>query len=196
MCKIGLWSSLTLSVLALLGNGQANALPGQPVADVAAWIQSHPTIQPSRGETLLVRRTDSPSRRFIFKASITSPGRAVSGDSKDIIRSESVTLFDTVYGVSQQRLEESLNIIYGADLYQDYQQAAVVYQYPTAEMLNRATTQNIPLLRFVEGEVRQGEQFAYWIETVQTPEGKPHNGRVTVFLLEDLPKLTTELQNR
>lgn len=196
MHKTGLWSSLFLSMLATLGSSQANALPGQPVADVAAWIQSHPTIQPTSGETLLVRRTDSPSRRFIFRASITSPGRATSGDGKDIIRSESVALFDTVYGVSQQRLEESLSIIYGEDLYQDYQQANVVYQYPTAEMLNRATTQNAPLLRFVQGEVRQGQQFAYWVETVQTPEGKPQNGRITVFLLEDVSKLTAELQNR
>jgi hypothetical protein len=196
MCKIGLWSSLSLSVLTLLGSGQAHALPGQSVTDVAAWIQAHPTIQPASGETLLVRRTDSPSRRFMFKASLTAPGYATSGDGRDIIRSESVTLFDPVYGVSQRRLEESLGIIYGADLYQDYQQASVVYQYPTAEMLTRATTENTPLVQFVQGEVRQGEQYAYWVETVQTPEGKPHNGQITVFLLEDLPQLTTQLQSR
>lgn len=196
MRKVGLWSSLSLGVLVTLGCSQADALPGQPVAEVAAWIQSQPTLQPASGEMLLVRRTDSPSRRFIFEASITAPGRLTSIDHRDIIRRETITLFDPVYGVSQQRLEESLDIIYGEDLYQDYQQAGVVYQYPTAEMIERATSQNNPLLRFVQGEVRQGNRFAYWVEIAQTPDGKPQNGRISVFLLEDLPKLTAELQNR
>lgn len=195
MSKVGAWSSLSLSLLALLSS-QAYALPGQPVADVAAWMQSNPTIQPAPGETLLVHRTDSPSRRFTFKASITSPGRAISGDSKDIIRSESITLFDTVYGISQQRLEESLGFIYGDDLYQDYCLANVVYQYPTVEMINRAENQNAPLLRFIQGEVRQGDRYGYWVEVVQTPNGVAQNGQITVFLLEDLPKLVSELQRR
>jgi hypothetical protein len=195
MSKVGVWSSLSLGLLAIL-SGQAHALPGQPVADVAAWMQANPTIQPAPGETLLVRRTDSPSRRFTFEASITSPGRAVSGDRKDIIRSESITLFDTVYGISQERLEESLGIIYGDEIYQDYRLADVVYQYPTAEMISRAENQNAPLLRFIQGEIRQGSRYGYWVEIVQTPDGKPQNGQITVLLLEDLPKLTSELQSR
>lgn len=195
MKKVGLWSSVSLGALMAIG-GQAFALPGQPVAEVASWMQSNPTIQPASGEILLVRRTDSPSRRFTFEASITAPGRATAGDQKDIIRSESITLFDTVYGVSQQRLEESLGIIYGEELYQDYQQADVVFKYPTVEMVSRSTNRNLPLLRFSQGEVRQGERFAYWVETVQTPEGKPQNGQITVLLPEDLPKLTAELESR
>jgi hypothetical protein len=196
MSKIGLGSGVLLTALIGLGGGQALALPGQPVTEVAAWVQSHPTLQPAPGEILLVRRTDSPSRRFTFEASITAPGRATAGDRKDIIRSESMSLFDTVNGVTQARMEESLAIVYGEDLYQDYRQASVVLRYPTPEMLSQAENLNRPLLRYAEGELRQGEQYAYWIETVQTPDGKPQNGQVTVLLLEDLPKLQAELESR
>lgn len=195
MNRIGVWSGLLFGVLMGWG-GRANALPGQPVLDVASWMQSQPTIQPAPGESLLVHRTDSPSRRFTFQALITAPGRATASDGKDIIRSECITLFDTVYGVSQQRLEESLNLIYGPDLYQDYRLADVVYQYPTLDMVQRAQAENIPLLQLTQGEVRQGKRFAYWVETVQTPRGLAQNGRVTIFLLEDLSKLTAELGNR
>lgn len=195
MSKIGLGSGLAAAVLVGLSS-QAQALPGQPVTEVAAWIQSHPTLQPAPGEILLVRRTDSPSRRFTFEASITAPGRATAGDRKDIIRSESMSLFDTVNGVSQARMEESLAILYGEDLYQDYRQAEVVLRYPTLEMRNQAENLNRPLLRYAEGELRQGEQFAYWVEVVQTPDGKPQNGQITVLLIEDLPKLLAELESR
>lgn len=184
-------------VVATLGiDKPANALPGETVGDVAAWIQTHPTLQPAAGETLLIRRTDSPSRRFMFEASIRAPGRAVRGDRRDIIRSEQISLFDTVYGVTQARLEESLDIIYGSELYEDYQQADVVYQYPTAALIEQSEQQNRPLLRLSQGEVRQGDRFAYWVETVQTPDRRPQVGKITVFLLEDLPKVTAELESR
>lgn len=196
MSKIGLGSWLSIAVLVGLGSGQVQALPGQPVTEVAAWIQSHPTLQPAPGEVLLVRRTDSPSRRFTFEASITAPGRATAGDRKDIIRSESMSLFDTVNGVSQARMEESLAVVYGEDVYQDYRQASVVLRYPTAEMLSQAENLDRPLLRYAEGELRQGQQYAYWVETVQTPDGKPQNGQITVLLLEDLPKLQSEIESR
>lgn len=196
MSKIGLGSWLSIAVLVGLGSGQAQALPGQPVTEVATWIQSHPTLQPAPGEVLLVRRTDSPSRRFTFEASITAPGRATAGDRKDIIRSESMSLFDTVNGVSQARMEESLAVVYGEDVYQDYRQASVVLRYPTAEMLSQAENLDRPLLRYAEGELRQGQQYAYWVETVQTPDGKPQNGQITVLLLEDLPKLQSEIESR
>lgn len=176
--------------------GRAAALPGESVADVARWIQDHPTLQPAPGETLAVRRTESPSRRFSFTASIIAPGQITLSDRRDIIRSENVALFDMVYGVNQQRLEESLDIIYGPDLYQDYQQAEVVYQYPTPETLAKADQLNRPLLRLAQGQVRQGDRFAYWVEVVQTPDGRAQNGQITVLLLEDLPKLKTELETR
>lgn len=187
---------LMLGCVATSLGSPAAALPGQPVAEVAAWMQDQPTIQPAPGETLLVRRTDSPSRRFGFQASITAPGRAATGDGKDIIRSETITLFDTVYGVDQARLEAALGIIYGESLAQDYETAAPVLIYPTPEMLSRAESANLPLLRLTQGELRQGERFGYWVETVQTDSGKAQNGRITVLLLEDLPKLTAELESR
>ena len=193
------WTAGAMVILNLLVGSWSNraaALPGQPVAEVAAWIQNQPTIQPAAGETLLVRRTDSPSRRFTFQASITAPGRVVAGDRKDIIRSETITLFDSVYGVSQARLVEALGIIYGDDIAQDYAAAAPVFTYPTAEMLSRADSADQPLLKFIEGELRQGNRFGYWVETVQTPMGKAQNGKITVLLLDDLPKLTAELENR
>ncbi len=187
---------LMLGCVATSLGSPAAALPGQPVAEVAAWMQDQPTIQPAPGETLLVRRTDSPSRRFGFQASITAPGRAATGDGKDIIRSETITLFDTVYGVDQARLAAALGIIYGESLAQDYETAAPVLIYPTPEMLSRAESANLPLLRLTQGELRQGERFGYWVETVQTDSGKAQNGRITVLLLEDLPKLTAELESR
>lgn len=196
MRQFGFWSSFCVGVLLTLGSGQADALPGQPVLEVANWIQTNPTLQPAPGESLLIRRTDSPSRRFTFEASIRSPGLIVAGDQRDIIRSETILLFDMVYGVPQQRLEESLNFIYGDAVYQDYQQAEVLYQYPTAEMVTQAATQNRPLLSLVKGEVRQGDRFAYWVETAEVPGSRPQNGKITVFLLEDLPQVMTTLQNR
>jgi hypothetical protein len=209
MSRYKVWSSLcgVLTGSVLLGglfNGRldslfcqsAVALPGQPVVEVATWMQSNQTIQPAPGETLLVNRTDSPSRRFTFQASITAPGRALAGDGKDIIRSESISLFDTVYGVSQARLEESLGFIYGDAIYRDYETAQPILTFPTPEMLSRAEERNQPLLRLTKGELRQGEQFAYWVELVETPEGRSQAGRITVLLLEDLPKLTAEIERR
>jgi hypothetical protein len=174
----------------------AAALPGQPIADVATWMQSNPTIQPAPGETLLVNRTDSPSRRFSFQASVTAPGRALARDDRGIIRSESISLFDTVYGISQARLEESLGFIYGDAIYRDYETAEPILTFPTPEMLSRAEERNQPLLRLTKGELRQGEQFAYWVELVETPTGRSQAGRMTVLLLEDLPKLVAEIERR
>ena len=197
MSQVGQLSQVrwTIASLMLMAGGftasfssRAVALPGQPVAEVAAWMQSQPTLQPAPGETLLVRRTDSPSRRFTFQANVTAPGRAAS-DRKDIVRSETIMLFDSVYGVSQARLEAALGIIYGDDLAQDYAAATPIFTYPTAEMLSRADSADLPLLRLTEGELRQGQRFGYWVETVQPTTGKAQTGKITLLLLEDLPKL-------
>ncbi|MFM7423936.1 MAG: hypothetical protein ACKO7W_02860 [Elainella sp.] len=175
---------------------RAQALPGQRVLDVALWMQDNPTIQPAPGEALFVQRTDSPSRRFTFQASITSPGQLSSGDGRDIIRSETISLFDTVYGVSQARLIESLGFIYGNAILQDYESAQAVLVYPTAEMITRAKQNSQPLLELTKGEVRQGEHFVYWVEVVENPDGVTQNGRITVLLPEDLPKLVAQLESR
>jgi hypothetical protein len=207
---MGNWRSLRsrfyrFAILAGLAGGistavswpiRAQALPGQRVLDVALWMQDNPTIQPAPGEVLFVQRTDSPSRRFTFQASITSPGQFSPGDGRDIIRSETITLFDTVYGVSQARLAESLGFIYGNAIAQDYETAQSVLVYPTPDMVARAKQRNLPLLELTKGELRQGEQFAYWVEVVENPDGVTQNGRMTVLLLEDLPKLIAQLESR
>lgn len=45
----------------------------------------------------------------------------------------------------------------------------------------------------MQGEVRQGDRYAYWIETVQTRSGEAYNGQIHVFLIEDINKLEAEL---
>ncbi|NJR66713.1 MAG: hypothetical protein HC772_17615 [Leptolyngbyaceae cyanobacterium CRU_2_3] len=174
----------------------ALALPGQSVEEVAGWIQTHPTLQPESGETLLVRKSDTPARRFTFEALTTSPGRAANNLSSSIIRTERISLFDTTNGVSRDRLEDSLRVIYGDDIYQDYQQAQVVYQYPTPQMLSEAQNQAAPLRGSIQGEIRQGGRFAYLTETVQTLSGEAYTGQISIFLIEDVNKLEVELQGR
>ena len=184
----------------LLGVGlsapAAQALPGQAADQVAIWIQANPTLKPNRGEKLMVRKSDSAAQRFMFEASLLSPGRLSASKSGGLIRSEKLTLFDMLNGVTKYRLEESLRSVYGPDLFQDYDQAKVVYRYPSAEMRQRSINQKAPLLEALEGELRQGRQHAYWLEIAKSKEGVAYAGRVTVFLQEDLTKLTTELQNR
>ncbi|GAB4374025.1 MAG: hypothetical protein Kow00121_17890 [Elainellaceae cyanobacterium] len=186
--------TIGLGLGAMFDASPTQALPGQSVEEVAAWIQSHPTLQPASGETLLVRRSDTPARRFTFEALTTLPIRAEQGGGE--IRTEQISLFDRINGVTRQRLEESLQVIYGAEIYQDFDRARSVYQYPTPEMVNAAENRDTPLLELIEGEVRQGERFAYWLEIAQTPEGTAYTGQISVFLPEDVEKLVLELQNR
>lgn len=110
----------------------AMALPGQTVDQAAAWIQGNPALRPASGETLLVRKSDTPARRFSFEALITSPGRAAALEGRGTIRTEQITLFDMTHGVTFDRLTSTLRSIYGDEIYQDFVQANLVYRYPTA----------------------------------------------------------------
>lgn len=195
MQRYGLGVLLGIGLGAVLAAGRAVALPGESIEAVALWIQRHPTLQPASGETLLVRRSDTPARRFTFEALTLSPGRVAQGVG-GTIRMEQFSLFDQIEGVSPRRLEESLHVIYGADIYQDFEQARVVYQYPDAASDQQADNRDAPLLSFLQGEVRQGNRFAYWAEVVQTPEGIAYSGQMSVFLIEDMDKLVQELRNR
>ncbi|MBW4521130.1 MAG: hypothetical protein KME16_15710 [Scytolyngbya sp. HA4215-MV1] len=170
----------------------AQALPGQTPAEVAAWIQGHPTLRPESGEKLMVRKSDSIARRFTFQASLLQVGKASSSANGGVIRTERFTLFDMTNGVTRERLAESLRNLYGLDIYQDYAQAKSVYQYPVKQ-LNRAPT---PLANAIQGQIRQGDRFAYWVEIAQTRQGYAYSGEITVFLKDDLPKLETELRER
>jgi len=98
--------------------------------------------------------------------------------------------------VTPERLTESLRVIYGPAIYQDYQRANLVYAYPTPATIDLARRQNRPMLIARQGELLLGDRFAYWLEVTRTENGKPINGRITVFLPEDLDKLEVELRNR
>jgi hypothetical protein len=136
-------------------------------------------------------------RRFQFQASVLIPGIAgIPGDAS-VIRSEEISFFDVVNGVTRDRLEDSMRSIYGASIMRDYVSAKTVYAYPTEAMIARAKVRNgNTLLIALQGELREGEQFAYWIETVENASGKANSGRVVVFEREYLPKLEAELRKR
>ena len=174
----------------------ANALPGQTTEEVAAWIQANPSLRPQSGETLLVRKSDTAAQRFVFQASTLAPGRATPPLRTGIVRSERFEIFDLVNGVNVARVQETLRIIYGLGIYQDFQRARVVYAYPDETLVSLARNQNAPLLEALQGELRLGERFAYWIEIAQPREGRPISGRMTVLLKEDLDKIQAEIRNR
>lgn len=196
MKRSKLFSILSWGIFLALAAGRANALPGQTTDEVAAWIQAHPTLRPDSGEKLLVTKSDTPAQRFIFQASILAPGRVISLGNPALIRSERISLFDMINGVTQERLEESLRVIHGIDIYQDYQRAQVIYDYPTQVTIDEARNQNVPLLAALEGQLRAGDRYAYWVEIAQTREGYAYTGQINVFLKEDLDKLEVELRNR
>ena len=193
MKKIGL---LLLPLAACLLPIPVKALPGQTTDVVASWIQSHPTLRPASGERLMVRKSSSPAQRFVFQASVLPPGRATPSADSSIISNERIEIFDTINGVTRDRLEESLRSIYGSDIYQDYARARVIYEYPSSLAINQARTQSTPLRESLQGQLRQGIRFAYWVETAQPREGMAITGRIVVFLTEDLDKMEIELRNR
>ena len=186
MLTLGMWLATSSSAI---------ALPGQSVEEAIAWIRANSTLQPAIGETLRVRKTDTAAQRFTFEASTQPPGRA-GISSSGTIRSEQISFFDMINGVSFDRLETSLRAIYGVEIQQDFAQAPIMYQYPTAEMLSQAQNQNAPLLAALQGELRQGERYAYWLEIVQTRNGIAYTGQISVFDKNDLPTLETLLRDR
>ncbi|MBW4580916.1 MAG: hypothetical protein KME42_15220 [Tildeniella nuda ZEHNDER 1965/U140] len=189
-------STLGLSVVLSLLAGRVQALPGQTPDEAVVWIQANPTLRPVRGEKLLVRKSDTPAQRFTFSASLLQVGRASSGATGGIIRTEETSFFDLQNGVSRDRLQESLRVIYGPTVYQDYAQAKTLYAYPTQKTLDQAVNRDAPLLAALQGEVREGDRYAYWLEVARQPNGFAYTGKITVFLRDDLPKLEAELRNR
>jgi len=189
-------SILGFSLLLSLGASPARALPGETTKDVAAWMQANSTLRPSRGEKFLVTKSATAAQRFTFEASLLSPGKIKLSPRSGIIRSERLTLFDMQNGVTQERLKESLRAIYGSDIYQDFDRAQVLYTYPSEITIQQAVAQKNPLLASLQGELRRGSRYAYWLEVAQTAEGLAYSGRFTVFLRDDLDKLEAELRNR
>lgn len=196
MNGVKLRSIFGFAVLFALGASPARALPGQTTDEVAAWMQANPTLRPSRGEKLLVRKSDSAAQRFTFQASLLPPGRLSTFPNAGRVRSETLTIFDVLNGITQNRLKESLRAIYGLDVSQDFDRAKVLYTYPSEAVIQEAVAQNNPLLASLQGELRQGSRYAYWLEVAQTAEGYAYSGRLTVFLKNDLNKLEAELKSR
>lgn len=197
MMKVQYWVAIGLGLGLAFLPGMVRAIPGQSIDEVTAWIQSNPTLQPARGEKLLVRKTATPAQRFTFQAIPLQVGRAAPGSGgRAAIRTEELTMFDMINGLTIPRLEESLRAIYGASIYQDYSQADVVYAYPDLSVRGQATNRATPLLAQLQGELREGDRFAYWTEITRRPNGYAYMGRLTVFLREDLPKLEAELRSR
>jgi hypothetical protein len=107
-----------------------------------------------------------------------------------------MTFYDQINGVTPERLRESLRAIYGSAIYQDFEQATVVYNYPVPQTLDLARRRNRLLDTARQGELRLGGRYAYWMEVTQTDTGKAFNGQLTIFLKEDVAKLEAELRDR
>ena len=191
------FGSLLLGLgLLISGANPARALPGQTTREVAAWMQANSTLRPSRGEKFLVTKSNTAAQRFTFEASLLSPVRSKQSPNAGIIRSERLTLFDMRNGVTQERLKESLRAIYGLEISQDFDRAQVLYTYPSQVTIQQAIAQNNPLLASLQGELRQGSRYAYWLEIAQTPEGIAYSGRLTLLLRDDVDSLEAEIRNR
>lgn len=194
--KFSWWSVLSLGILLTLGGNRADALPGQSTDTVVAWINAHPTLRPGIGDGLLVTKSNTAAQRFTFQSTVLPPGRVTFTSDRKTIRSERISFYDMVNGVTPDRLKESVRVIYGPVIYQDYERARLVYDYPASETVDLARRQNRPLLAQQQGQLLLGERYAYWMEITQTDSGKAFNGQLTVFLKEDLDKLETELRDR
>lgn len=184
-----------LSVGILL-NYPVQALPGESTEEVTTWIQGHPTLRPRSGEKLFVSKSDTAAQRFTFQASVLPPGKVTFTKDRSTIRTERLSMYDGVNGVTIERLQESLRVIYGLDIYQDYNRAQVVYSYPNQSAINQARLAKTPIREALKGELRLGDRYAYWIEIAKPREGKALTGQITVFLKSDLDKLEAELRTR
>lgn len=182
------WFALGLSSFACLAGGPAAALPGQSVPAAEAWIQGNPTLRPTAEERLVVNRVDTPAQRFSFQASVFPVSGVATTGTSSLIRTESFSLFDLINAVHQVRLEESLRAIYGAEIYTDYRRAQTLHSYPAEASLPSETA------LLLQGEVRQGERYAYWLELASDQSGNVYSGKMIVFLPEDLPGLLERLR--
>ena len=175
------------SILLVLAPGYA--LPGEPIPVVEAWIQGNNTLGAKPKDRLVVRRQETPARQFTFQATPLPVTGIDQRPINDLIRTERFTLFDVINGVQADQFVEALRSIYDVSIYTDYRQGRLLYAYPFEAELS--TNPNVRL----QGEVREGDRFAYWLELVGDPQGYAYSGRMAVFLKEDLPALRRQLEN-
>lgn len=195
-CLILPFSLATGLCVGTLFDSQANALPGQSTEEVSAWIKAHPTLRPRSGEQLFVQKTDTAAQRFSFQASVLPPGRIEFSKDRSRIRTERIAMYDAINGMTFARLQESLRVIYGLEIYQDYDRAQVVYQYPNQSVINSARFAKTPIREALKGELRVGDRYVYWVEIAEPKAAKAFTGQMTILLKTDLDKLERELQNR
>ncbi|MBD1842940.1 hypothetical protein H6F89_05850 [Cyanobacteria bacterium FACHB-63] len=175
----------------------AQAIPGQTIDEASVWMQSNSTIRPSQNEKFLVRRVNTAAQQLTFDASLYPPGKMTRlAPGGRVIRSETLSLFDMRNGVTLNRLRDSVRLIYGLEIAQDFAASTIVKSYPTEARIQEAVSQQNSQIAALQGELRQGERFAYWLEIAQTENGRAYSGQLTVFLLDDLEKLRSELANR
>ncbi|MEO1427955.1 MAG: hypothetical protein AAFV71_02590 [Cyanobacteria bacterium J06633_8] len=197
MIKKSLLQLLILPLAFVISNpGAAKALPGEAMEDVELWIKVHPTLSPRSGERFLVTKTDTAAQRFSFQAMVSAPGKLTFSNNRSQSRTERISMYDAINGMSLDKLKESLRVIYGLDIYQDYKGARVIYEYPNQSAINAARFAKTPLREALTGELRIGSRYAYWVEVAQDKNGKAFTGQMTVFLKSDLDKLEEELRNR
>lgn len=176
-------------------NGPSYGIPGYSVNEVKTWMQGHPTLRADRREGLRVHRADIPSRRFTFQASVFPVGgfQRPSNNSVwpsntghrdfNLIRREEFLLVDYDQPVTVARLEEALRVLYGPDTYADYRRAQAIYEYTTE-------------VSAIQGEVRLGGLYAYWIELTPNVNGVATTGKLNVILPEDIDRLQNYLQRQ
>ena len=181
--------SLAIAALALIVQ-PGWTIPGQTVNLAQAWIRNNPTLKPAANERLTVNRIAAPGQRFTFQASVFAIGNAAPAPDRLEIRTERFSLADHANPITPDRLDESLRAIYGQEIFNDYRQADVIMRYPAREARPDPTDNPNLVLR---GEVREGEDFAYWQEIAYGPTGTAYLGRMAVFLKADLPALQTQL---
>lgn len=139
------FSLVTWLSMGMLFNSPAEALPGQTTEEVTTWIKAHPTLRPRPGERLFIQKSDTAVQRFTFLASVLPPGRVRIPPDRGRIRSTRLTMYDGINGITFQRLQESLRVIYGLDIYQDFNNAQVVYEYPNQSAINSARMARTPI---------------------------------------------------
>ncbi len=183
--SLGVWTTVSCLGLAAWPGW---AIPGQPVSVAEAWIRTNPTLSPSPNERLTINRMAAPGQRFSFQASVFPVTGVRPDGNQRLIRTEQFTLVDHANAITPERLEESLRAIYGLPVFNDYRQATVLFSYAKPQAPSIAD----PGLR-LQGQVREGEQFAYWQELATDQAGNVYLGRMAIFLKEDLPLLRQQL---
>ncbi|BAZ39512.1 hypothetical protein NIES4101_54660 [Calothrix sp. NIES-4101] len=185
-----------LPIAFLLFPSQVEALPGQSTEEVGSWIKNHPTLKPNSRERFYIQKSDTAAQRFTFQASVLPPGAVGFTRDRSNIRTERLAMYDAINGMSFDRLQESLRIIYGLDVYQDFANAQLIYDYPNQSAINSARLARTPIREALRGELRVGDRYAYWMEIAKGKNGKAYTGQMTVLLKSDLNKLEAELRNR